>query len=59
MTPVVPTAPPVLLRTAAELDALERPAGAERAVVMTMGALHEGHASLIRAARAAAGADGQ
>ncbi len=59
MTPVVPTAPPVLLRTAAELDALERPAGAERAVVMTMGALHEGHASLIRAAGAAAGADGQ
>ncbi|WP_405635773.1 pantoate--beta-alanine ligase [Streptomyces sp. NBC_01178] len=52
-------APPVLLRTAAELDALERPAGAERAVVMTMGALHEGHASLIRAARAAAGPDGQ
>ncbi|WP_030849640.1 pantoate--beta-alanine ligase [Streptomyces griseus] len=59
MTPAVPAAPPALLRTAAELDALARPAGAERAVVMTMGALHEGHASLIRAARAAAGADGQ
>ena len=48
-----------LLRTAAELDALPRPAGAERAVVMTMGALHDGHAALIRAARAAAGPDGQ
>lgn len=29
-----------------------------RAVVMTMGALHEGHASLIRAARARVGAEG-
>ncbi|MFI8437184.1 pantoate--beta-alanine ligase [Streptomyces sp. NPDC079020] len=48
-----------LLRTAAELDALRRPAGARRAVVMTMGALHEGHATLIRAARAAAGPAGQ
>ncbi|MFF4946175.1 MULTISPECIES: pantoate--beta-alanine ligase [Streptomyces] len=48
-----------LLRTAAELDALPRPAGAERAVVMTMGALHDGHATLIRAAREAAGPDGQ
>ncbi|MFE6983939.1 pantoate--beta-alanine ligase [Streptomyces griseus] len=48
-----------LLRTAAELDALPRPAGAERAVVMTMGALHDGHAALIRAAREAAGPDGQ
>ncbi|MDF9804595.1 hypothetical protein M2436_003142 [Streptomyces sp. HB372] len=53
------TVRPALLRTAAELDALSRPAGAERAVVMTMGALHEGHAALIRAARATAGADGQ
>ncbi|WP_258312087.1 pantoate--beta-alanine ligase, partial [Streptomyces sp. ZEA17I] len=48
-----------LLRTAAELDALPRPAGAERVVVMTMGALHEGHATLVRAARQAAGPDGQ
>ncbi|MFJ9508552.1 pantoate--beta-alanine ligase [Streptomyces anulatus] len=53
------TVRPALLCTAAELDALSRPAGVERAVVMTMGALHEGHAALIRAARAAAGADGQ
>lgn len=57
-TPATLTAP-ALLRTAAELDALPRPAGAERAVVMTMGALHEGHATLIRAAREAAGPDGQ
>ncbi|MEE1790066.1 pantoate--beta-alanine ligase [Streptomyces sp. BE308] len=48
-----------VLRTAAELDALHRPAGAVRAVVMTMGALHDGHATLIRAARAAAGPAGQ
>ncbi|MFH9618538.1 pantoate--beta-alanine ligase [Streptomyces pratensis] len=53
------TAPANLLRSAAELDALGRAAGARRAVVMTMGALHDGHATLIRAARAAAGPDGQ
>ncbi|MFI8007737.1 pantoate--beta-alanine ligase [Streptomyces sp. NPDC086010] len=54
------TAPAALLRTAAELEALGRPdGGGHRAVVMTMGALHEGHATLIRAARAAAGPDGQ
>ncbi|WP_165985983.1 pantoate--beta-alanine ligase, partial [Streptomyces sp. YIM 98790] len=46
--------------TAEGLHALPRPAGAgPRAVVMTMGALHEGHATLIRAARARAGRDGQ
>ncbi|MFJ4964898.1 pantoate--beta-alanine ligase [Streptomyces sp. NPDC088729] len=50
---------PALLRTAAELDALARPSGAARAVVMTMGALHEGHAALIRTARTAVGAGGQ
>jgi pantoate--beta-alanine ligase len=48
-----------LLHTAAELRAAARPAGARRAVVMTMGALHAGHAALVRAARAAAGPDGQ
>ncbi|MFC9248227.1 pantoate--beta-alanine ligase [Streptomyces sp. NPDC057136] len=50
---------PALLHTAAELDALRRPAGARRVVVMTMGALHEGHATLIRTARSAAGPAGQ
>ncbi|WP_326698204.1 pantoate--beta-alanine ligase [Streptomyces sp. NBC_01754] len=53
------TAPTTLLHTAAELDALARPAGARRAVAMTMGALHDGHATLIRAAREAVGPDGQ
>ncbi|WNI24116.1 pantoate--beta-alanine ligase [Streptomyces sp. ITFR-16] len=49
-----------LLSTAAELEAYA-PGGdrAERAVVMTMGALHDGHASLIRTARALAGPAGQ
>ncbi len=46
-----------LLRTAAELHA--RPRTGRRAVVMTMGALHEGHATLIRTARQIAGADGE
>jgi pantoate--beta-alanine ligase len=57
-------APPVrLIRTAAELAALApAPAGgpgARRAVVMTMGALHDGHAALVRAAREAVGPHGQ
>lgn len=51
------TTAPVLLRSAAELEALPR--AGRRAVVMTMGALHGGHASLIRSARAVAGPDGQ
>ena len=38
-----------LLRTADELHARTRTG--RRAVVMTMGALHEGHASLMRVAR--------
>ncbi|MFD7879147.1 pantoate--beta-alanine ligase, partial [Streptomyces sp. NPDC059766] len=46
-----------LLRTAGELNA-RVPAG-RRAVAMTMGALHEGHATLIRTARELAGPDGE
>lgn len=46
-----------LLHTAARLRALPR--AGERAVVMTMGALHEGHAALVRAARARVGVEGQ
>ncbi|MFF3158192.1 MULTISPECIES: pantoate--beta-alanine ligase [unclassified Streptomyces] len=46
-----------LVRTAAELAALEHTG--RRAVVMTMGALHEGHATLIRTARELAGPEGQ
>ncbi|MEU6577057.1 pantoate--beta-alanine ligase [Streptomyces sp. NPDC046805] len=46
-----------LLSTAEELHARVR--HGRRAVVMTMGALHEGHATLIRAARAIAGPDGE
>ncbi|GLW51482.1 pantothenate synthetase [Streptomyces sp. NBRC 14336] len=46
-----------LLRTAAELAARARTG--RRAVVMTMGALHEGHATLVRNAREIAGPDGE
>ncbi|MFF3897032.1 pantoate--beta-alanine ligase [Streptomyces sp. NPDC001812] len=46
-----------LLRTAGELHARARTG--RRAVVMTMGALHEGHATLIRAARDLVGGDGE
>ncbi|MET3984134.1 pantoate--beta-alanine ligase [Streptomyces sp. PvR034] len=48
-----------LLSTAGELYALPRVQDAPRVVVMTMGALHEGHATLIRTARERAGASGQ
>ncbi len=53
------TVPDAPLRTAAELRALSRAPNGLRAVVMTMGALHEGHATLIRAARARVGPYGQ
>ncbi|EGX57481.1 pantoate--beta-alanine ligase [Streptomyces zinciresistens K42] len=46
-----------LLRTADELHARVR--DGRRAVVMTMGALHEGHATLIRTARTVAGPRGE
>ncbi|MFI6408787.1 pantoate--beta-alanine ligase [Streptomyces sp. NPDC050548] len=46
-----------LLRTADELHARTR--AGRRAVVMTMGALHEGHATLVRTARELAGPDGE
>ncbi|WP_328329732.1 MULTISPECIES: pantoate--beta-alanine ligase [unclassified Streptomyces] len=46
-----------LLHTAAGLHA--PPGDAPRAVVMTMGALHEGHATLVRAAREQVGEAGQ
>jgi pantoate--beta-alanine ligase len=47
-----------LLETAEELRASRDP-GRRRAAVMTMGALHEGHATLIRTARQNAGEDGE
>ncbi|MEV0121357.1 pantoate--beta-alanine ligase [Streptomyces sp. NPDC050703] len=46
-----------LVHTAEPLRARAR--GGRRAVVMTMGALHEGHASLIRAARRVVGPEGE
>ncbi|RCG23525.1 pantoate--beta-alanine ligase [Streptomyces diacarni] len=48
-----------VVTTAAELRGLRGDTGAERAVVMTMGALHEGHAALVRAARERVGPGGQ
>ncbi|QKW07260.1 pantoate--beta-alanine ligase [Streptomyces sp. NA04227] len=57
----VPTAAPVTPRSPKVLHTAEdlRERGDRRAVVMTMGALHEGHATLIRTARELAGADGE
>ena len=48
-----------VVHTAADLrDAYAARPSATRAVVMTMGALHDGHATLVREARARVGADG-
>lgn len=48
----------VRTREAAQAAYDELPAGTARAAVLTMGALHAGHAQLIRAARSSVGADG-
>ncbi|MGW9427160.1 pantoate--beta-alanine ligase [Streptomyces decoyicus] len=56
--PAHPARPARLVHTAAALHELPRGTGV-RAVVMTMGALHEGHATLIRAARRRVGPEGQ
>ncbi|MGH8828306.1 MAG: pantoate--beta-alanine ligase, partial [Jiangellaceae bacterium] len=49
---------PVLTRTRAELATALAATESESAVVMTMGALHDGHRALLRAARDLVGADG-
>ncbi|MBB1243111.1 pantoate--beta-alanine ligase [Streptomyces durbertensis] len=55
--PAAPQDGPALLHTAAGLRAW--PHAGRRAVVMTMGALHEGHARLVRRARELVGPSGQ
>jgi len=52
-----PVATPAVAVTRSELDKLLDGPGGSRGLVMTMGALHEGHAELIRAARARLDAD--
>ena len=47
-----------VVHTASALRALSARSGGARAVVMTMGALHDGHAELIRSARARVGVEG-
>lgn len=47
MSPAQPTAPATLVRTRAELAAALQADTAPRAVVMTMGALHQGHFDLV------------
>lgn len=57
--PTTPHQPTVLARGLVEFRReLAAAAARETAVVMTMGALHDGHASLIRAARASTGPEG-
>jgi pantoate--beta-alanine ligase len=49
---------PVVVSTVAELDQVLAGSTRPRAVVPTMGALHSGHAALVRAARESVGPDG-
>ncbi len=49
---------PVVVSTVAELDQVLAGSTRPRAVVPTMGALHPGHAALVRAARESVGPDG-
>ncbi len=51
---------PILARTRADIaEVMSRPSGGKTAAVLTMGALHDGHAALIRAARQRVGASGR